>query len=64
MNAHESPKGHEAECREIARLAGNIQEMILSQALQTMSGVWWGNLGLNWAFFEINSVSSQIRWKY
>ena len=28
------------------------------------SRVRWGNLGLNWAFFEINSVSSQIRWKY
>ena len=42
-----------------------IRVRVVDKKLRSLaSRVRWGNLGLNWAFFEINRVSSQSRWIY
>ena len=50
------------ECGETITVQG--ETVSCKQNPNPLPRVRWGNLGLNWAFFEKNRVSSQNRWKY
>ena len=54
--------------RKIHQIEIYVKEFVENSLLGTVQSLFyrvrWGNLGLNWAFFETDGVSSQSRWKY
>ena len=63
----ESPDEQQTTNKSSAHWAHSNQGLNIESNRELVSGaqrVRWGNLGLNWAFFEINRVSSQSRLKY